>query len=83
MSFDERQPDANYRQMCVNLTAERDALKADQKQNGEDYCTLRDLCDAQFVQLTELREAAEAHVRVCPSLDGRTWLEDVLAKLPK
>lgn len=64
------------------LRADNERLRAEVAPNWKQgYANMADGVLALEAQLTELREATEAHVRVCPSLDGRTWLEDVLAKV--
>lgn len=64
------------------LEADNERLRAEVAPNWKQgYANMADGVLALEAQLTELREATEAHVRVCPSLDGRTWLEDVLAKV--
>lgn len=60
---DERQPDANYRQMCVNLTADNERLRAtaceyDCKCARGHLCRVhRGIVGELDTQLTELREA--------------------------
>lgn len=59
-------------------SAENARLKAELETQSLE---LRGLAEGYELELRELREAAEAHVKLCPTISG-TWLEAVLAKMP-
>jgi glycine/D-amino acid oxidase-like deaminating enzyme len=71
---DERQPDINYRQMAVDLTAERDALKAENERLRARLWAKDQGWAEEQRTLRELRKAAEALGQYITEMEDAEWL---------